>query len=139
MARNPDLPPLTAPQLEIMHFLWEREEATVTDVWQALSADRDVARNTVLTVVDRLAKRGWLEKKPVANTHLYRPAVSRDEALGNVVERLVDTAFAGSADRMVMALLDGRGVTADEASRIRDLIDASRKKKAKKKARKKKS
>lgn len=142
MAGKSDLPPLTAPQLEIMHLLWEREEATVTDVWQVLSADREVARNTVLTVVDRLAKRGWLEKKPIANTHLYRPTISREEALGTVVERLVDTAFAGSADRMVMALLDGRGVTADEASRIRDLIDASRKKKskkAKKKTRKKKS
>lgn len=121
------LPPLTEPQMEILHCLWRRGEATVTEVWQELSAERELARNTVLTVMDRLAKRGWLNKRAVGNTHLYKPTVDEKAALGNAVERLVNTAFAGAADRLVLALLDGRGVTAEEAARIREMIDKSRK------------
>ena len=132
MSSQPELPPLSSSQLEVMHFLWERGEATVTDVWQHLSQHREVARNTVLTVIDRLTKRGWLNKTAVGNTHLYRPTVAKDKALGNVVQRMVETAFAGSADQMVMALLDGRGITSEEAARIRKLIDESRTKRRKK-------
>ena len=122
-------PHLTDAQLEVMHAIWDRGEAAVTDVWQDLCKQREIARNTVLTVMDRLAGRGWLEKRVIGNTHLYRPTVSRKKALGNVVKRLVETAFSGSADRLVMALLDGRGVSKDEADRIREMIDQSRKKK----------
>jgi BlaI family penicillinase repressor len=124
-----DLPPLTDAQLEVMHCVWDRGETTVTDVWQQVSSEREIARNTVLTVIDRLAKRGWLEKKSVGNTHLYQATVEREQALGNVVRRMVETAFAGSADRMVMALLDGRGVSNEEAIKIRRLIDESREQK----------
>ena len=106
----------------------------MTDVWQDLTARREIARNTVLTVIDRLAKRGWLQKKPVGNTHLYQATVPRGQALGGVVERMVETAFSGSADRMVMALLDGRGVSKEEAAKIRQLIDESRGRKRRKKS-----
>ena len=134
MNQKPDLPPLSDAQLEVMHCVWERGEATVTDVWQELAARREIARNTVLTVIDRLAKRGWLQKRSVGNTHLYQATVSKAQALGGVVERMVETAFSGSADRMVMALLDGRGVSKEEAAKIRQLIDESRGRKRRKKS-----
>lgn len=121
------LPPLTDAQLEIMHCVWDRGGTTVTEVWQLLQNEREVARNTVLTVIDRLAKRGWLKKKSVGNTHLYWATVDRQKALGNAVTRMVDKAFAGSADRMVMALLDGRGISNEEAMKIGKMIDESRK------------
>lgn len=127
MVSPEQLPALTDSQFEVLQRIWERGEATATDVWKDLSADRDVARNTILTVMDRLAKRGWLKKRSVANAHLYRVTVSRDRVLGNVVGKLVDTAFNGAADALVMALLDGRGVSAEEAKRIQKMIKAASK------------
>src|SRR5437763_534664 len=56
---GPDpLPPLSAAQLEIMNVVWGRGEATVAEVWRALSARRKVARNTVLTMLARLEEEG---------------------------------------------------------------------------------
>lgn len=123
----PDLPPLTDAQLEIMKSIWSREEATVTDVWGDLTAQRSVARNTVLTVMDRLEKRGWLKKRRIGNTFLYTAVASLDQTMGQVVRRLVDTAFSGAADRLVMALLDGRGLSDEESNRIAKMIDERRK------------
>ena len=127
MSRLNKLPSLSDAQMEVMLRIWERGEATVTDVWQELTDSRELARNTVLTVMDRLAKRGWLSKRSVGNTHLYKPTVPRRQALGRLVERLVDTTFSGSVDHLVIALLDGRGVTDEEALRIRKLINEAQK------------
>jgi len=73
--------------------------------------------------MDRLEKKGWLQRRADGPTHRYTAAVPRAATLGRVVHRLVDAAFAGSAEALVLALLEGRGVSADEARRIRRLID----------------
>jgi len=126
---NPgDLPALSEGQLEIMHAVWDKGEVTVSEVWEALAARREVARNTVLTLMDRLEKKGWLSRRADGQTHRYSAAVSRQSTLGDVVHRLVESAFAGSADSLMLALLEGRGVSDDEAARIRALIDKAKKK-----------
>jgi predicted transcriptional regulator len=125
------LPPLSDTQLEIMHLVWEGGEVTVTDVWSALTRRRRVARNTVLTLMERLQRKGWLVRRVDGQTHQYRAAVPRASTLGNVVGRLVDAAFAGSAEALVLALLQGRGVSDEEARRIRRLIDNARAEKGK--------
>ncbi len=114
-----DLPALSQAQLEIMHVVWGAREVTVTDVWNVLSQRRQVARNTVLTLMDRLEKKGWLRRRADGQTHYYSAAAPRATTLGNVVHRLVDAAFAGSAEALVLALLEGRGVSDEEARRIR--------------------
>jgi predicted transcriptional regulator len=114
-----ELPALSPAQLEIMHVVWDAKEVTVTDVWTVLSQRRQVARNTVLTLMDRLEKKGWLTRRADGQRHYYAAAAPRATTLGNVVQRLVDAAFAGSAE----ALLEGRGVSEEEARRIRQLID----------------
>lgn len=123
-----ELPPLSEAQLEIMHVVWDGGEVTVTDVWTELARRRPVARNTVLTLMDRLEKKGWLRRRADGQTHYYTAAAARTATLGQVVHRLVDAAFAGSADALVLALLEGRGVTDEEARRIRQLIDRARRK-----------
>lgn len=116
-------PPLSDGQLEIMQLVWDRGEVTVTEVWTALSKRKTVARNTVLTLMDRLEKKGWLRRRNEGSSHLYSPTRPKQATLGGVVKQLVDTAFSGSAEALVLALISGRGVTKEEADRIRKLID----------------
>jgi len=130
-----ELPALTDSQLEIMQIIWSHEETTVTDVWHELRKEREVARNTVLTVMDRLEKRGWLSKKSIGKTHHYSAAVNQKKTLMQVVRKMVDTAFSGSVDEMIVALLDGRGVSDAEADRIKKLIKDKRQKDQSKKKR----
>src|SRR5436305_1426785 len=127
MAKAKDeLPALSEAQLEIMHVVWDGGEVTVTDVWTVLARRRPVARNTVLTLMDRLEKKGWLKRRADGQAHYYTAASPRAATLGQVVHRLVDAAFAGSAEALVLALLEGRGVSAEEARRIRQLIAKAR-------------
>jgi BlaI family penicillinase repressor len=128
MSGTEDLSPLSGAQIEIMNLVWARVETTVSDIWKALQLKRPVARTTVLTVMDRLEKKGWLTRHVVEQQHLYSAARSREATLGGIVEQLVETAFAGSAEELVVALLSGRGVSADEAKRIRALIEKTRRK-----------
>jgi BlaI family transcriptional regulator, penicillinase repressor len=127
MELSDPLPPLSEAQLEIMNVVWERGEVTVAEVWRALSAHRKLARNTVLTMLMRLEEKGWLRRDSEAHAHRYRAAVPRDTTLGTMISRLVETAFGGSAEGLMVALLHGRGVSKQEAARIRAMIDQAEK------------
>jgi predicted transcriptional regulator len=122
---------LSETQLEIMHLVWEKGEVTVTEVWNVLAERRPVARNTVLTLMERLEKKGWLRRRAEGQAYRYSAGAPRATTLGNVVQRLIDGAFAGSAEALVLALLEGRGVSDEEASRIRKLIDNAQRRRKK--------
>lgn len=116
---------LTPAQLEIMNLFWEQGELGVAQVWKLLSARRKVARNTVQTMLTRLVERGWLLARPEGKAFCFRASRPRKSTLRGMVSQLLDTAFDGSASGMVMALLEARRLSHDEAQRIRTLIDRS--------------
>ncbi len=123
MSELSPLPPLSEAQMEIMNVVWNRGEATVADVWKALGSRRKVARSTVVTMLMRLQEKGWLSCDEEGHAFRYRAAVPRESTLSEMVRRLVDTAFGGSAEGLVMALLHDRGVSKEEARRIKKMID----------------
>jgi predicted transcriptional regulator len=118
-----ELPPLTEAQIEIMNVVWDRGETTLGEVWGELSARRKVARNTVQTLLNRLVEKGWLRARPSGKAFRYSAAVPRESTLRQMVRQFVRTAFAGSAEGMMMALLEGSELSKEEADRIRSLIE----------------
>ncbi len=128
MVDREQLPSLSEAQLEIMNVIWDEGEATVSDVWKVLHKRRGVARNTIQTLMTRLEEKGWLKHRSEGNTFLYSAVPERSAVLGNMVSQLVDSAFEGSAEELVMALLKGRGVSGEEAARIRAMIEKAEKK-----------
>ena len=122
---HPSESKLTPAQLEIMNLFWEQGELGVAQVWKQLSARRKVARNTVQTMLTRLVERGWLLARPEGKAFCFRASRPRKSTLRRMVSQLLDTAFDGSASGMVMALLEARRLSADEAQHIRTLIDRS--------------
>jgi predicted transcriptional regulator len=120
---TPDTSPLTAAQREIMEIVWKSGEVTVADVRDALSANRDVARNTVQTMMVRLEERGWLKHREAGRSFVYSAQRPRKMSLGARVSQMVDRLFAGSPEEMVTALIEYRGLTPSETERIREMID----------------
>ena len=125
--QNKGRPALSEVQMEIMQEVWTGKEVTVTQVWEALERKRGVARNTVHTLIERLTRKGWLKRRIEGQTHYFSATSTRTRTLKDVVNRLVDTAFAGSAEGLVLALLQGRELSAAEIDRIREMIEQSRK------------
>jgi predicted transcriptional regulator len=118
---------LTGAQLEIMQIIWACGKcgATVANIWQALSAHREVARTTVLTMVHRLAQRGWLRRKEGAGGLHFVAARGKEEATSQIAGRFVEEVFGGSAAELVKSLLGSHQITADEVRRLRELLDQS--------------
>jgi BlaI family penicillinase repressor len=122
---HPSESKLTPTQLEIMNLFWEQGELGVARVWKLLSARRKIARNTVQTMLTRLVERGWLLARPEGKAFCFRASRPRKSTLRRMVSQLLDTAFDGSASGLVMALLEARRLSAEEAQHIRTLIDRS--------------
>ena len=118
-----EMPSLSEAQLEIMNIVWEQPETTLGEIWRELQDRRTMARNTVQTLLTRLVEKGWVETRTQGKIFHYRATVPRDSAMKHVVGRFVDTAFNGSAEGLVMALLDSQELGSDEVERIRALID----------------
>lgn len=118
-------PPLSPGQLEVMQVVWDHGEVTVGEVHEILAAQREIARNTVQTTLVRLHEKGWLTQRRVTNANRYKAAVPRRRTLGRMVRELVDSAFGGSADGLMLALLEDRGLSHAEAERISQMIQES--------------
>jgi BlaI family transcriptional regulator, penicillinase repressor len=122
MAKRPE-PNLTSVQLEIMNLFWEEGELGVAQVWKLLTARRPMARNTVQTMLTRLADKGWLRARAEGNAFYYRSTRPRKFAVTGMLGDLLDSAFAGSATGLVTALLEDRRLSREDARHIRELID----------------
>lgn len=120
-----DAAPLTDAQREIMELVWDRGEITVSEVRDALAERRKLARNTVQTMIVRLEEKGWLKHRQEGRTFVYSAKRPRTVSLGAKVSQMVDRFFAGSAEEMVTALLEYRGLSSDEAERIRTMIETA--------------
>jgi BlaI family penicillinase repressor len=114
---------LTPAQLEIMNLFWQHGELGVAQVREMLSTRRAVARNTVQTMLKRLADKGWLHARAQGNAFYFRAARPRKSTLKGMLGQLLDSAFGGSASGLVMALMESRRISPAEARRIRELID----------------
>lgn len=118
--------PLSQGQREIMEIVWDHGEVSVFEVRQILNQRRPVARNTVRTSLERMEEKGWLTHRAVGRTFFYSPLVRREVSLGRRVVEIVDKACGGEPERLMMALLEYRGLSDDEIKRICAMLDEAR-------------
>lgn len=120
--------PLSPAQQEIMEIIWEKGEVAAVEVRQLLAGGRELARETVRTMLERMEDKGWLEHRVVGRTFFYSAAVARGATAGQKVIELIDTVCGGSPERLMTALLDYRGLSSEEADRIEAMIKQARNK-----------
>lgn len=115
---------LTPAQFEIMEVVWNhgRRGATVAEIWQEVSQARDVGRTTVLNLVDRLERRGWLKRRGGRGANRFIAALSREKTASLLAGDFVNDFFGGSASELVMSLLGSRRLSTDEILRLRELL-----------------
>ena len=126
---------LTSAQHEIMAVVWESAArgAAVTEIWQTISAGRRVGRTTILNLVDRLERRGWLVRRDREKPCHYLAALSREETAVFLTGGFVDDFFAGSASNLVMSLLGSKRLKPGEIERLRHVLESTSKQSREKK------
>jgi BlaI family penicillinase repressor len=116
-------------QLKIMKVLWDRSEATVSEVHEALSAEADFAYTTVATMLRKMELRGLVKHhRSEGRSFVYRAAIAAHEVTRSMADHLVDRLFAGSLADTVSHLLTTREVSREELIQLEKLIADKRKK-----------
>jgi BlaI family transcriptional regulator, penicillinase repressor len=113
----------TDAELAILNVLWKRGQSTVRDVHEALSAHRQIGYTTVLKLLQIMTEKGLVVREEEARAHVYQAAHSRNEAQQSLLGDLIDRAFGGSAQKLVMQALSSQPATPEELAEIRRLLD----------------
>ncbi len=121
-------PPLTPLELEIMTVLWETGPTSVQTVKDRL-ASRALAYNTVQTMLNVLHRKGKVRRKLKDRAYLYTAVFSRKSAVRYAVGEVLERFFGGSADGLVLNLLESRQLTPEKLTRIQKMVESSMKEK----------
>ena len=116
---------LTELQLAIMSVLWDRSEATVLDVHDALRAERRIAQSTVATLLGRLEDKGVVTHRTDDRQYVYRAAVTQDQVRKSIVGEfagLTSRLFAGDVAGLVSQLLSASDARPEDLARAREII-----------------
>ena len=119
MAR-PKTEHLTPLELEIMHVLWEAGEANVQAVQQGL--ERELAYTTVQTMLNILHRKGKVKRALKERAYFYKPAVTRRQVISQHVGDIVERLFGGSAESLVMSLIETKHLTPQKLARLNKLL-----------------
>ena len=117
---------LTPLELEIMHVLWEHGAANVQTVQRNLK--RELAYTTVQTVLNILHRKNKVQRAMKDRAYFYKPIVSRSHVTGEHMSDILDRLFGGSAESLVMSLLETKHLTPKKLARLQKLIEEEGKK-----------
>ena len=121
MARKPDL---GAGELEVLKVLWTRGPSSVREVLDELhDSGRQLAYNTVQTVLGRLVDKGFATRSARGRGHTYRSRVSREQFGRRRLQDLLFGVHDGRAGSLVMQLVKTGSLQDDEVRELRELLD----------------
>jgi predicted transcriptional regulator len=114
-------------ELEILQVLWEHQPATVRTVHEKISEKREVSYTTILTFLQRMTKKKMVQRDKEGKTHLYRAVPGETEVQQTLFKRLLNTAYKGSAMKMVLHALGQEQVDQEEIETIQKWLEAKKK------------
>lgn len=110
-----------------MKIIWQRESATVRDVYEALLEHRKVAYTTVMTMMKILEQKKYLKKTQSERAYVYRPAQPQRQVIGAMVRDFVNRVFNGSAEPLLVHLVEEHDLSREDLDEISRLREESRK------------
>ena len=108
-----------------MKIVWDRDEATVRDVYEKLLERRKIAYTTVMTLMKILETKGHLKKSSAERAHVYSPTQPKQKVIGGMVREFVNRVFNGSAQPLLVHLVEDEGLSEKE---LGDIVRAARRK-----------
>ena len=110
-------------ELQILNILWQRGPSTVREVLDELSAEPRPAYTTVLTMMRLMHEKGYLDRRERGRAHIYQARLRERRVKRSLLRDLIDGAFRGSAEALVVRLLEDEDLSREELRRVRRLIE----------------
>jgi BlaI family transcriptional regulator, penicillinase repressor len=118
---NPPRP--TDAELAILRVLWRRGPSTVREVQVDLGGEEATGYTTVLKLLQIMTEKGLVLREQAGRAHVYRVAQSEEQTQSRLLTDLLERAFAGSAQQLVLRALTARKASPEELAEIRKLLD----------------
>lgn len=115
--------PLGEAEMELLQHVWEMEEATVSDIHARVLQQREVAYTTVMTILRKLADKGYLTFRKEGNAYVYSAARRPDQVRGKVLGEIIRKVFGGSPVELVQTLARHEELSDEERAEILQLIE----------------
>jgi predicted transcriptional regulator len=121
------MPTLTGQELEIMKVVWRLETATVRQVYEELLKQRRIAYTSVMTIMNILERKGHLKRRQEDRAYVYVPAKPQKQVIGSMVREFIQRVFNGSAEPLLVHLVEDEQLTEQDVEEIRRSIKSSKK------------
>jgi predicted transcriptional regulator len=115
----------TRRELMILKVLWERREASVREVHDALRDEIPIVQNTVQAFLRTMEAKGLVTHRVDGRTFIYRPVRPKEQTSRKLLSGLLDRVFDGALDQLVASALSLRAPTPEELERLRTLVNKS--------------
>jgi len=122
MARHKSPGP-TDRELAILRILWDQGPSTVRQVNEAMNKDENTGYTTTLKLMQIMTEKGLLIRDESQRQHVYKPVFTEERTQKQLVGDLLERAFSGSAEKLVMRALSAKKVSAKELAKIRKMLD----------------
>jgi len=113
----------TESELEILQILWQHGSATVRFVNDQLNMKKKVGYTTTLKIMQIMAQKGLLNREKQGKSHIYISVIKEKETQSVLLDKLLDTAFGGSAMNLVMQALGNHKTSKEEIKKIKAFIE----------------
>jgi len=115
-------PVLTIQELEIMKIVWRSGASTVRGVYEDLLERRKIAYTTVMTMMNILEQKGYLKKTQKDRAYVYQATRPQKQVIRGMVREFVDRVFNGSAEPLLLHLVEDRRLSESDLDEIRRLM-----------------
>lgn len=121
----------TESEMEILNILWEKGPSTVRDVHEILEKSKDAGYTTTLKLMQIMHDKKLLSRDSSNRSHVYKAAISKEQTRGQMVQRMIDNVFNGSAMQLVMQALGSHKAAPGELEQIKAYLEEMEKKQQK--------
>lgn len=122
----------TEGELEILNILWQKGPCTVRDVHEELAKKKEAGYTTTLKLMQIMFEKKLLKRDANARSHIFTAVVSQQQAQVQLLDKMINTAFNGSAASLVMQALGNYKASAEELEEIKEYLAAMEQGKKKK-------
>ena len=121
MKNNSNIKP-TGAELEVLQILWKNGASTVKSINDELNKNKKVGYTTTLKIMQIMYKKRLLDRERSGRSHIYKPVPQKDETQNVLLEKILETAFAGSASKLVMHALGRSETSRKEIEEIKEYL-----------------
>ncbi len=113
----------TESELAILKILWQKQTASVREVHESLSENKDAGYTTTLKLMQIMYEKGYVVRDDSHKVHLYKPKLNQEQTQQQFLGKMIDTLFAGNSTSLVLQALGSNEHTAEELDKIQELIN----------------